>query len=109
MSSNPRDRTKPPTRLYAKIRVADVGDGVRRVTLHNPERRNAIGPQMVNELLYALDDAHADEDIRTVVLTGEGKAFCAGGDFAQMSANDPRAADGPALRTRAITPISSSP
>ncbi len=87
-------KTKPPTRLYAKIRVADESDGVRRVTLNNPERRNAIGPQMVNELLYALDDAHADEDIRTVVLTGEGKAFCAGGDFAQMSGN---AGDGPAL------------
>jgi enoyl-CoA hydratase/carnithine racemase len=90
-------KTKPPTRLYAKIRVADESDGMRRVTLHNPERRNAIGPQMVNELLYALDDAHADEDIRTVVITGEGKAFCAGGDFALMSPNDPRAADGPAL------------
>ncbi|MDB5217485.1 MAG: Enoyl-CoA hydratase [Myxococcaceae bacterium] len=94
MSSNLRERTKPPTRLYAKIRVADEGDGVRRVTLNNPERRNAIGPQMVNELLYALDDAHADEDIRSVILTGEGKAFCAGGDFAQMSGG---AADGPAL------------
>lgn len=86
-------KTKPPTRLYAKIRVAD-GDGVRTVTLYNPERRNAIGPQMVNELLYALGDAHADEDVRVIVLTGEGKAFCAGGDFAQMSGG---AADGPML------------
>ena len=86
-------KTKPPTRLYAKIRVAD-GSGVRTVTLYNPERRNAIGPQMVNELLYAFEDAHADGDVRTVVLTGEGKAFCAGGDFAQMSG---AAADGPAL------------
>src|SRR4051794_2605467 len=86
-------KTKPPTRLYAKIRVADVG-GVLTITLYNPERRNAIGPQMINELLYAIDDAHADDDIRTIVLTGEGKAFCAGGDFAQMSGG---AADGPAL------------
>ncbi len=86
-------RTKPPTRLYARIRVADAGS-VRTVTLFNPERRNAIGPQMVSELLYAFDDAHADEDIRAVVLTGEGKAFCAGGDFAQMSGGN---ADGPAL------------
>jgi enoyl-CoA hydratase/carnithine racemase len=87
-------KTKPPTRMYAKLRVSDGGAGVRLVTLYNPERRNAIGPQMVNELLYALDDAHADEDIRAVVLTGEGKAFCAGGDFAQMSGG---AADGPVL------------
>jgi enoyl-CoA hydratase/carnithine racemase len=40
---------------------------------------------MVNELLYALEDAHADSDVRVILLTGEGKAFCAGGDFAQMS------------------------
>ena len=86
-------KTKPPTRMYGKIRVADEA-GVRTFTLYNPERRNAIGPQMVNELLYALDDAHADEDVRTIVLTGEGKAFCAGGDFAQMTGG---AADGPAL------------
>lgn len=86
-------KTKPDARTYAKIRVADAG-GIRTVTLYNPERRNAIGPQMVNELLYAMDDAHADEDIRAVVLTGEGRAFCAGGDFAQMTGGG---ADGPAL------------
>ena len=86
-------KTKPPTRLYGKIRVADDGP-VARVTLFNPERRNAIGPQMVNELLYALEDAHADDDVRVIVITGEGKAFCAGGDFAQMSGG---AADGPQL------------
>jgi enoyl-CoA hydratase/carnithine racemase len=85
---------RPPARLYGKLRVADGGAGVRTLTLYNPERRNAIGPQMVNELLYALEDAHADEDVRVLVLTGEGKAFCAGGDFAQMSG---AAAVGPEL------------
>lgn len=86
-------KTKPPTRLYGKIRVVEDGP-ITRVTLFNPERRNAIGPQMINELLYALDDAHADEDVRAIVITGEGKAFCAGGDFAQMAGST---ADGPEL------------
>ncbi len=54
-------------------------------TLNRPERRNAIGPQMVNELLHALRDAHADPETRVVVLTGAGNAFSAGGDFAQMT------------------------
>ncbi len=70
----------------AQVRIADV-DGVRTVTLSNPARRNAIGPQMVSELLCALEDAHADDAIRTVVLTGEGQTFCAGGDVAQMGAS----------------------
>ncbi len=77
--------TTPPTRLYAKIRTMSGAHGVRTLTLFNPERRNAIGPQMINELLYAIDDAHADESVRSLVLTGEGGAFCAGGDFAQMT------------------------
>ena len=80
-------KTKPPTRLYGKIRVSNEGP-LAKITLFSPERRNAIGPQMVNELLYALDDAHADDDVRVIVLTGEGKAFCAGGDFSQMTGGE---------------------
>ncbi len=71
-------------RAYGKIRVAHEG-ALARITLSNPERRNAIGPQMVNELLWALADAAEDAAIRVIVITGEGKAFCAGGDFAQMT------------------------
>jgi enoyl-CoA hydratase/carnithine racemase len=72
------------SRTYGKIRVAN-DDAITRITLFNPERRNAIGPQMTNELLWALADAAEDAAIRVVVITGEGKAFCAGGDFAQMT------------------------
>ena len=72
-------------RAYGKIATARSG-GLETITLNVPERRNAIGPQMTNELLWALGDAGAAEDVRVVVLTGAGKAFCAGGDFQQMSA-----------------------
>jgi enoyl-CoA hydratase/carnithine racemase len=85
--------TKPPTRMFSKIRTAEA-KGVITITLSYPERRNAIGPQMTNELLWAIEDAHADESIQAIVLTGEGKAFCAGGDFAQMTGGE---ADGPKL------------
>lgn len=71
-------------RPYSMIRVAQEG-AVATVTLTNPARKNAIGPAMVNELLYALGDAAAEESVRVVVLTGAGDAFCAGGDFAQMT------------------------
>jgi enoyl-CoA hydratase/carnithine racemase len=72
-------------RAYAKITTARAG-GVETITLNVPERRNAIGTQMTNELLWALSDARAADDVRVVVLTGAGKAFCAGGDFQQMTA-----------------------
>ena len=79
--------TTKPVRAWSKLRVSDAG-AVRTITLHNPERRNAIGPRMVNELLWALADAHEDADVRAIVITGEGKAFCAGGDFAQMTGGE---------------------
>jgi len=69
---------------FTKIRAQKEGS-VLHLRLSYPERRNAIGPQMVNELLHALDEAAADREVRVVVLSGEGKAFCAGGDFAQMT------------------------
>jgi len=73
-------------RDYKTLIVGTACDGdVATVTLNRPERRNAIGPQMINELRWVLDDADSSEKIRVIVITGAGKAFCAGGDFAQMT------------------------
>ena len=71
-------------RPYATILTA-VDAGVLTVTLNRPDKRNAIGTQMVNELLYVLEDAEADDAVEVVVVTGAGKAFCAGGDFSQFA------------------------
>jgi enoyl-CoA hydratase/carnithine racemase len=73
-----------PARHYHLIKTSRVG-AVETITLTNPARRNAIGPAMVNEILWALADADADPHVRVIVLTGAGDAFCAGGDFSQMS------------------------
>lgn len=54
---------------------------IAHVTLNNPARLNAIGPQMAAELVSALQAASADDDVRVVLLSGAGKAFCAGGDI----------------------------
>ncbi|AUX21173.1 enoyl-CoA hydratase [Sorangium cellulosum] len=80
---------------YTLIQAASAG-GVLRLTLNNPWRKNAIGPVMVNELLHALEAGMADDAVRSVVLTGAGDAFCAGGDFAQMAG----AEGAPALEPR---------
>ncbi len=72
-------------RNYRAIQVSKRGTSALLV-LNNPARKNAIGPVMANELLHALEDASFDDEVRTVILTGAGDAFCSGGDFAQMLA-----------------------
>lgn len=74
-------------RSYRAITVAVEG-AVATITLNKPERKNPLGPEMVNELCYALDDAKHDADVRVVVLTGAGKAFSAGGDLKQMGGGE---------------------
>lgn len=76
-----------PERAYGTIRVTREGP-VTGITLSVPERKNAIGPRMVNELLYALDDAALDDTQRVVTLRGAGGTFCAGGDLKQMGGAD---------------------
>jgi enoyl-CoA hydratase/carnithine racemase len=67
-----------------KLIEAKVHESAAVITLKNPARKNAIGPVMVNELLHALEGAAFDDDVRSVVITGAGDAFCSGGDFSQM-------------------------
>jgi len=55
-----------------------------RLTLSRPERLNALNVRMGVELLQALDDGDRDPDVRVVVLTGAGRAFCAGDDLRGM-------------------------
>jgi 2-(1,2-epoxy-1,2-dihydrophenyl)acetyl-CoA isomerase len=54
---------------------------VATITLNRPAKRNAYSETMVHEILEALSDARDDNEIRVVILTGEGKGFCAGGDI----------------------------
>lgn len=58
-----------------------VENGVAWITLNRPERLNAINTQMFADLNAALDTVEADDDIRCLVLTGEGRAFCPGQDL----------------------------
>jgi enoyl-CoA hydratase/carnithine racemase len=65
---------------YDHIRF-DVDGAVAVVTLHRPEVLNAFSSQMGRELEHALRRCDGDEAIRAVVITGAGRAFCAGADF----------------------------
>jgi enoyl-CoA hydratase/carnithine racemase len=55
-------------------------DHVATLTLNRPEKLNAFGGNMRQEILGALEEACRDRDVRAIVITGAGKAFCAGGD-----------------------------
>lgn len=65
---------------YEQIRY-DVEDGILTLTLSRPERLNAYTGTMQAELIDALDRSDADDDVRAVIVTGEGRAFCAGADL----------------------------
>src|SRR3954453_12274702 len=65
---------------YEQIRY-EASDGILTLTLHRPEKLNAFTAKMAGELIDAFDKADADDDVRVVVVTGSGRAFCAGADL----------------------------
>jgi len=65
---------------FGEIRY-EVADGVCTVTLNRPDRLNAVTATMLGELREAWDRADADDAVRAVIVTGAGRAFCAGADL----------------------------
>lgn len=62
----------------------EVKKNVAHLTLNRPERMNAFNDAMIREMQEAIDRAAEDDAIRVVVVSGAGKAFCAGGDIKYM-------------------------
>ena len=69
------------------------------LTLHNPEFRNALGPEMYAAGVEALNVAERSADVRSVVITGSGPWFCAGGNLQRLQANRLQA---PAVQAESI-------
>ena len=59
----------------------EVNDKILTITLNRPDRLNAFTGQMMNDLISAFDSASKDDEIRVVIVTGEGRGFCAGADL----------------------------
>ncbi len=69
-------------------------DGVGKIVLNRPEVLNSINKEMAIEFQAALKDCDRDAEIRAILLTGEGRAFCAGQDLAEVTS-----VDGPTLNS----------
>ncbi len=59
----------------------DVEDGIATITLNRPEKLNAFTTQMMVDMIAAFDATDADDAVRVVIVTGAGRAFCAGADL----------------------------
>jgi enoyl-CoA hydratase/carnithine racemase len=67
---------------YETIRY-EVADGIGRITLNRADVMNAMNRTMMNELIAVFDETDKDDAVRVVIVTGEGRAFCAGADFSK--------------------------
>jgi enoyl-CoA hydratase/carnithine racemase len=67
----------------------DLTDGVATLTLNRPERLNAWVPEMADRYYALMEHAAGDPEVRVIVITGAGRAFCAGADMAQLDIPKP--------------------
>ena len=71
--------------MTSPILEVSVSEGVCRLTLNRPDKRNALNGALVSALAEALDRTFADDAVRVIALSGAGKDFCAGGDLAELA------------------------
>src|SRR6476469_232828 len=84
----------------AHLRVDRRDDGVAVLTLDNPDQRNAMSDEMTSSWVAAVDELAADRSVRAVVVTGEGSAFCSGGNTSWIASEPDASVDH--LRTRML-------
>jgi enoyl-CoA hydratase/carnithine racemase len=79
----------------------EVDDRIATITFNRPDQLNAVSPQMIRELRDAYASAEADEAVWTIVITGAGRAFCAGADVTEIPDDGRVIYDEPYLLTHA--------
>ena len=71
-------------RKYHALKIDSPGDRILRITFDKPETMNSLDAEGHRELTYIWRDIDEDENVSSVILTGKGKAFSAGGDFGMI-------------------------
>jgi enoyl-CoA hydratase/carnithine racemase len=66
--------------------IYDVSEGIATITLNRPDKMNAFTGRMMYEIISALDVTDADDNVKAVIFTGAGRAFCAGADLSSGGA-----------------------
>jgi|ERR1043165_1392972 enoyl-CoA hydratase/carnithine racemase len=61
--------------------LTDVAENILTVTINRPDKLNALNTAMIHDLIDAFDQADADDAVRAIIVTGAGRAFCAGADL----------------------------
>lgn len=77
-------------------------NGIGTITLNRPEAMNALGGGMREEILEAMQMAVNDSEVRVIVITGAGKAFCAGGDVKEFVSATSTGVDNPSIDQRPV-------
>lgn len=95
MSTSPQT---PETPQLTHLRLERPADGVAWLVLDNPEMRNAMSDEMTSSWVAAIDALAEDPTVRVVVVTGEGSAFCSGGNTSWIASEPDASVD--RLRTR---------
>jgi enoyl-CoA hydratase/carnithine racemase len=101
MYYTPEQTQKISEQTFSFIKVREVNH-VLYVTLNNPARKNALSPQLLNELAYAMAYAQHTSSVWIVVLQAEGNVFCAGADLKAFAGNELDAASTIPLPARDI-------
>ncbi|MET0997072.1 MAG: enoyl-CoA hydratase-related protein [Marmoricola sp.] len=89
-----------PSRPFEHLRLERPADGVARLVLDNPAQRNAMSDEMTASWVAAVDELAGDRSVRVVVVTGEGSAFCSGGNTGWIASEPEAEVD--YLRTRML-------
>lgn len=84
-------------------------DGFARVVLNRPEQRNAVSTQMLEELVKTFGELAVESDVRAVILAGEGRDFCAGADFDEITIMRPPGFDYGRTFEEAVAAIADHP
>ena len=80
-----------------KCLLYEIKDGIATLTLNRPERLNALGDTLRDDLQDAVTRASEDAEVRVIVVTGAGKGFCSGGDVKAMNERQEKGGERPVM------------